>query len=52
MKMQKDILQIMPLKKAMFGKRYFFEFFYTNSDLLAFDINTFNQLLIPIVEES
>jgi hypothetical protein len=52
MKKQQDILQIMPLKRAMFGKRYFFEFFYTNSDLLAFDINTFNQLLIPIVEES
>jgi len=51
MKMQKNILQIMPLKKAMFSKRYFFEFFYTNSDLLSFDINTFNQLLIPIVED-
>ena len=50
MKQQKNILQILPLKKAMFEKRYFFNFFYTNSDLLAFDINSFNQLLIPIVE--
>lgn len=51
LKKQENILQIMPLKKEMFDKRYFFEFFYTNSDLLSFDINTFNQLLIPIVED-
>ena len=51
MKQEEDILQIMPLKKAMFENRYFFSFFYTNSDLLAFDMNSFNQLLIPIVEE-
>ncbi len=51
MKQQENILQILPLKKAMFDKRYFFSFFYTNSDLLAFDMNSFNQLLIPIVED-
>jgi len=50
LKQQENILQILPLKKAMFEKRYFFNFFYINSDLLAFDINSFNQLLIPIVE--
>jgi len=50
MKQQENILQILPLKRAMFEKRYFFSFFYTNSDLLAFDMNSFNQLLIPIVE--
>ena len=52
MKQQENILQILPLKRAMFDKRYFFNFFYTNSDLLAFDMNSFNQLLIPIVEEN
>jgi hypothetical protein len=51
LKEQNDILQIMPLKQSMFKKRYFYEFFYTNSDLIAFDSNRFNQLLIPIVEE-
>lgn len=51
LKQQKNILQIMPLKKNMFKKRYFYEFFYTNSDLLAFDIKRYNQLLIPIVED-
>ena len=52
LKQQENLLQILPLKKAMFEKRYFFNFFYTNSDLLAFDMNSFNQLLIPIVEEN
>ena len=51
LKKQENILQIMPLKKDMFNKRYFYEFFYTNSDLLAFDMKKYNQLLIPIVEE-
>jgi hypothetical protein len=50
LKTQENILHIMPLKKDMFKKRYFYEFFYTNSDLLAFDEDKFNQLLIPIVE--
>jgi hypothetical protein len=52
MKQQENILQILPLKRAMFEKRYFFNFFYTNSDLLAFDMNSFNQLLIPVVENN
>ncbi len=47
---QKNILQIMPLKKDMFKKRFFFKFFYTNSDLISFDMSKDNQLLIPIVE--
>ncbi len=51
MRQEEDILQIMPLKRAMFEKRYFFSFFYTDSDLLAFDMNKFNQLLIPVVED-
>ena len=51
LKKQENILQIMPLKKDMFTKRYFYEFFYTNSDLLAFDITKYNQLLIPVVEQ-
>ncbi len=50
LKKQENILQIMPLKKDMLKKRYFFEFFYTNSDLLSFDMKKYNQLLIPIVE--
>ncbi len=52
MKQQESVLQILPLKKAMFDKRIFFSFFYINSDLLAFDMSEFNQLLIPIVEEN
>ena len=45
------MLQILPLKEAMFKKRIAFKFFYTNSDFLAFDMDKFNQLLIPISEE-
>jgi hypothetical protein len=51
LKEQRNILQIMPLKRSMFKKRYFYEFFYTNSDLIAFDLQRFNQLLIPIIED-
>ncbi len=51
LKKQENILQIMPLKKDMLKKRYFYEFFYTNSDLLSFDMKKYNQLLIPIVED-
>ncbi len=47
---QTDVVQIMPLKQYMFKKRYF-KLLYTNSDLIAFDSNRFNQLLIPVVEE-
>ncbi len=48
---QKDILQILPLKEKMFKKRRLFRFFYTNSDLISFDSNKYNQLLIPVSEE-
>ena len=50
LKNQKNILQILPLKKDMFIKRNLSRFFYTNSDLLSFDIKQNNQLLIPVVE--
>ncbi len=48
---EENLLQIMPLKKDMFEDRYSFKFLYTNSDLLSFDKNKNNQLLIPISEE-
>ena len=51
LKEQKNILQIMPFKKDMLKRRYFFDFFYTNSDLISFDMARFNQLLIPIIED-
>ena len=51
LKKQKEMLQILPLKQEMFKKRSFIKFFYTNSDLVAFDMNKFNQILIPISEE-
>ena len=51
LKKQKNMLQILPLKEEMFKKRLSFKFFYTNSDFIAFDMNRFNQLLIPISEE-
>jgi hypothetical protein len=42
-----DILQILPLQQAMFKRRKI-KFFTTNSDLLSFDLQQFNQVLIPI----
>lgn len=48
---QEDILQILPLKEKMFKKRSFFKFIYTNSDFVAFDMQKFNQILIPIAHE-
>lgn len=50
LKRQKNILQLMPLKEEMFKKRRLKPFFYTNSDMLAFDMSDFNQLLIPVIE--
>jgi len=50
LKKEQNIIQILPLKEAMFDKRRF-DFFTTDSDLLSFDINRFDQILIPIVEE-
>ncbi|MBL3520374.1 MULTISPECIES: COG3400 family protein [Arcobacteraceae] len=51
LKKQKDILQLLPLKQKMFKNRSFIKFFYTNSDLVAFDLNKFNQILIPVSED-
>ena len=51
LKKQRNMLQILPLKEDMFNKRFSFKFLYTNSDFIAFDMNKYNQLLIPIVEE-
>ncbi|QEZ89892.1 COG3400 family protein [Aliarcobacter cibarius] len=48
---QKEILQILPLKEKMFRKRFFIKFFYTNSDLVSFDMDRFNQILIPVSDE-
>jgi hypothetical protein len=50
LKRQENMLQILPMKKDMFKKRFSFKFFYTNSDFISFDLNNYNQLLIPIVE--
>ncbi len=50
-KKQREILQILPLKEKMFRKRFFKKFFYTNSDLISFDMNRFNQILIPVSED-
>ncbi len=50
LKKEQNILQVLPLKENMFKKRRI-NFFTINSDLLAFDINTYNQILIPVIEE-
>jgi len=50
MNKEHDILQILPLKEKMFTKRYI-KFFTTDSDLLSFDNNKYNQLLLPVIEE-
>ena len=49
-KKEQNILQILPLKEAMFDNRRV-GFFSTDSDLLSFDIDKYNQILIPVVEE-
>lgn len=48
---QKNMLQILPLKEDMFKKRFSMKFLYTNSDFISFDMNKYNQLLVPIAEE-
>jgi len=48
LKKQKNILQLLPLKEKMFKDRSFIKFFYTNSDLVSFDMNKFNQILVPV----
>ncbi len=50
LKKEQNILQILPLKRAMFNQRRV-DFFNTNSDLLSFDLKKYNQILIPIIEE-
>lgn len=50
LKKQKDMLQILPLRQKMFKKRFLLKIFNTNSDVIAFDMNNFNQLLIPVSE--
>ncbi|MGB1227179.1 MAG: COG3400 family protein [Poseidonibacter sp.] len=51
LKKQKNMLQILPLKEEMLKKRFSLKFFYTNTDFISFDMNKYNQLLVPIVEE-
>jgi hypothetical protein len=46
---EQNILQILPLKKEMFEKRYL-NFFNTDSELLSYDSYKFNQILIPVIE--
>jgi hypothetical protein len=46
---KKNTLQVLPLKEDMFHKR-FWSFMNTNSDLLSYDIDEINQILIPIIE--
>jgi len=47
---EQDILQILPLDKKMFNKRRT-KFFNTNSDLVSFDLEKYNQIILPIVDE-
>jgi hypothetical protein len=46
---EKNILQILPLKHNFIQKRWS-SFLNTNSDLLSYDLEQYNQILIPIVE--
>ena len=50
LKKENNTLQILPLDEEMFQKRRL-KFLCTNSDLLSFDIDKFNQILIPVVDE-
>ena len=45
-----NILQILPLKEEMFKKRLV-EFFTTDSDLVSFDNDKYNQILMPVIED-
>lgn len=51
LKKENHMLQILPLKKDMFKKRFSLKFFYTDTDYISFDMDKYNQLLIPIVED-
>jgi len=52
LKKEKNMLQILPLKAEMFKKRFSLKLFYTNTDFISFDMNRYNQLLIPVVEDN
>ncbi|MCD4757192.1 MAG: potassium transporter TrkA [Arcobacteraceae bacterium] len=45
-----NILQVLPLKESMFQKRLL-QFFTIDSDLLSYDNNKFNQILMPVIED-
>jgi len=47
---EQNILQILPIKEKMLKKR-FIKFLSTDSDLLSFDSNKFNQILIPVIDD-
>ncbi len=51
LKAESNLLQVLPLKKNMFKKRFSWKFFYTNTDNISFDLDKYNQLLIPIIED-
>ena len=46
---EENIIQILPLKEAMFERRLL-KFTSLNTDLLSFDTNKYNQILIPVIE--
>ena len=45
-----NILQVLPLKESMFQKRIV-KFFTIDSDLLSYDNDKFNQILMPVIED-
>lgn len=47
---EQNILQILPLKAEMFKKRRV-KFFSTDSDLLSYDSDKFNQILVPVIDD-
>lgn len=47
---EQNVLQILPLKEEMFKKRKV-KFFSTDSDLLSYDSDKFNQILIPVIDD-
>ncbi len=49
LKQEENILQILPIKETMF-EHQFFRFASLDTDMLSFDIELHNQILIPIIE--
>jgi len=45
-----NILQVLPIKEDMFKKRIV-KFFTIDSDLLSYDNDKFNQILMPVIED-